>query len=70
MFKVSNKDTRTVSLLLISTYLIRCSSVSIVNIEQINAACDTEAEELMEKYFLIQKFFKMKTPVDYQQYVN
>ena len=48
MFKVSNKDTRTtpkvnnkdtrMSLLLTLTYFTPCSSVSIVNFEQVNAS--------------------------------
>ena len=36
MFKVNNKDTRMMSLLFTLNIVIPCSSVSIVNFEQVN----------------------------------
>ena len=41
MFKVNNKDTRTTPL---QTHFIPCSSVSIVNSEQVNAGWDLGVE--------------------------
>ena len=37
MLKVNSKDTRTTPVALASLYFTRCSSVSIVNFEQVNA---------------------------------
>ena len=57
MFKVNNRNTRTrceLTKLTIKTYFTPCSSVTIVNFEQVNADWD-EAHFLIKKRFLINK---------------
>ena len=60
MFKVNNKDTRTTDTI---TYFTLCSSVSIVNIEQVNTGWKGNAkrQRILQKWSPYQDHLKLHT---------